>query len=90
VLDRTSIELPLKGLAGAQWHRKQRIPLCRKRFGGRKSLKIDPRESRHDRIARAAYYLSEARGFELGHDAEDWLLAQSAIDALDASISLRQ
>jgi hypothetical protein len=45
-------------------------------------------ESRHDRIARAAYYLSEARGFEPGHDAEDWLLAQSAIDALDASISL--
>jgi hypothetical protein len=44
-------------------------------------------DSRHDRIARAAYYLSEARGFELGHDAEDWLLAQSAIDALDASIS---
>jgi Protein of unknown function (DUF2934) len=46
-------------------------------------------ESRRDRIARAAYYLSEARGFEPGHDAEDWLLGQSAIDALDASMSLR-
>ena len=33
--------------------------------------------------------MSEARGFGPGHDDEDWLLAQSAIDALDASISLR-
>jgi hypothetical protein len=43
-------------------------------------------ESRHDRIATAAYYMSEARGFEPGHDAEDWLIAQSQIDARDASI----
>jgi hypothetical protein len=43
--------------------------------------------SRHHRIATAAYYLSEARCFEPGHDAEDWLLAQSQIDALDAGIS---
>jgi Protein of unknown function (DUF2934) len=44
-------------------------------------------ESRHGRIATVAYYMSEARGFEPGHEAEDWLLAQSVIDALDASIS---
>jgi hypothetical protein len=44
-------------------------------------------ESRHDRIATVAYYLSEARGFAPGHEAEDWLLAQSVTDALDASIS---
>jgi hypothetical protein len=43
--------------------------------------------SRHDRIATVAYYMSEARGFEPGHDAEDWLLAQSQIAALDASTS---
>jgi Protein of unknown function (DUF2934) len=41
-------------------------------------------KSRHDRISTVAYYLSEARGFEPGHDEEDWLLAQSTIDALDA------
>jgi Protein of unknown function (DUF2934) len=44
-------------------------------------------ESRHDRIATAAYYVSEARGFEPGHQAEDWLIAQSRIDALDVGIS---
>jgi Protein of unknown function (DUF2934) len=41
-------------------------------------------ESRHDRISIVAYYLSEARGFVPGHDEEDWLLAQSTIEALDA------
>ena len=43
--------------------------------------------SRRGRIATVAYYMSEARGFEPGHDVEDWLLAQSQIDALDAGIS---
>jgi len=38
---------------------------------------------RRDRIAVAAYYMSEARGFKAGHDAEDWLLAQAQIDAMD-------
>jgi hypothetical protein len=41
--------------------------------------------SRRDRISMAAYYLSEARGFEPGHDAEDWLLAQTQVDAMDAA-----
>jgi hypothetical protein len=40
--------------------------------------------ARRDRIAIAAYHLSAARGFEPGHDEEDWLEAQAAIDALDA------
>jgi Protein of unknown function (DUF2934) len=39
---------------------------------------------RHDRIAIAAYLMAEARGFEPGHDAHDWLRAQSQIDAIDA------
>jgi len=43
-------------------------------------------ESRQSRIARAAYFLSEARGFEPGHDEEDWLLAQMQVDALDAGV----
>jgi hypothetical protein len=40
--------------------------------------------SRQDRIAVLAYYISEARAFAPGHEAEDWLLAQSRIDAIDA------
>jgi hypothetical protein len=39
---------------------------------------------RQQRIAVAAYLLSEARGFEPGHEAEDWLAAQARIDAIDA------
>jgi hypothetical protein len=40
--------------------------------------------TRRDRIAVAAYHLSEARGFAPGHEAEDWLLAQDKVDAEDA------
>jgi hypothetical protein len=39
---------------------------------------------RRDRIAVAAFYLSETRGFAPGHEAEDWLLAQTQVDAIDA------
>jgi Protein of unknown function (DUF2934) len=39
---------------------------------------------RRDRIALGAYYISEARGFAPGHDAENWLLAQTQVDAMDA------
>lgn len=42
--------------------------------------------ARHDRIAIAAYLLSEARGFEAGHDEEDWLTAQSQVDAIDSGL----
>jgi len=43
-------------------------------------------EQRRARIAVVAYYLSEARGFAPGHDADDWLLAQSQVDAIDAGM----
>jgi hypothetical protein len=39
---------------------------------------------RHDRIAVAAYLIAEARGFESGHEAEDWLRAQAQIDSADS------
>jgi len=32
-------------------------------------------------IAQAAYYRAERRGFEPGHEAEDWLAAESEVDA---------
>jgi hypothetical protein len=35
---------------------------------------------RHDRIARAAYRRAQERGFEPGHDLEDWLEAEREID----------
>ena len=36
-------------------------------------------------IAEAAYYLAEQRGFEAGHELEDWLFAEGQIDAALAS-----
>ncbi|HLA72200.1 MAG TPA: DUF2934 domain-containing protein [Steroidobacteraceae bacterium] len=32
-------------------------------------------------IAKAAYYRAEKRGFAPGHEAEDWLAAESEVDA---------
>lgn len=36
-------------------------------------------ESRHEEIARAAYFLAESRGFEPGHELDDWLAAERRI-----------
>lgn len=47
-------------------------------------------ESRRNRIATVAYYLSERRGFEPGHEAADWLRAEAEIDALDLALSLNR
>jgi hypothetical protein len=40
---------------------------------------ITPQE-RARMIAEAAYYLAEQRGFEPGHELEDWLAAEAVID----------
>ena len=37
-------------------------------------------EQRQERIALVAYYFAERRGFELGHEMEDWLAAEWQID----------
>ena len=39
-------------------------------------------EQRHAMIAEAAYYRAEQRGFEPGHELEDWCAAESDIDTL--------
>jgi len=39
---------------------------------------------RRERVAVAAYHLAATRGFEPGHEAEDWALAELQIDAIDA------
>jgi len=40
---------------------------------------IDP-ERRRALIAEAAYFRAERRGFEPGHEAEDWLAAELEVD----------
>ena len=42
-------------------------------------------EERSAMIAQAAYYLAEHRGFLPEHELEDWLLAESQIDAAIAT-----
>jgi len=37
-------------------------------------------EDRHASIAEAAYFRSEHRGFEPGHELEDWLAAEEEVD----------
>lgn len=36
-------------------------------------------QERHRRVAEVAYYLAERRGFEPGHEMEDWLEAEKTI-----------
>ena len=38
------------------------------------------RDVRHQMIAEAAYFRAQRRGFEPGHDLEDWLAAESEVD----------
>ena len=46
---------------------------------------VDP-EFRHEMIATAAYYIAEQRGFEPGHEVDDWYAAAAAVDATLARI----
>jgi hypothetical protein len=39
-------------------------------------------ESRRAMIAESAYLRAERRGFEPGHETEDWLAAEAEVDAL--------
>jgi hypothetical protein len=39
-------------------------------------------DRRVDAIRQAAYFLYEARGFACGHELEDWLNAEAAVDAV--------
>jgi len=46
-------------------------------------------EQRRMMICEAAYYIAEHRGFEAGHDVDDWLAAERQIDAACTSPGLR-
>ena len=48
-----------------------------------KNLKnIDRAEDRKERIAVAAYYKAEKRGFKNGDETQDWLEAEATVDKL--------
>jgi hypothetical protein len=42
---------------------------------------VDP-ETKCQMVAEAAYYCAEKRGFEPGHELEDWLEAEARIELL--------
>ena len=58
---------------------------------GTKVAQFDPdlltEEQRRELIATAAYYMAERRNFEPGHEADDWLAAESQIGSLGARVS---
>lgn len=41
----------------------------------------DATAERHSMIAEAAYYIAQRRGFEPGHELEDWLCAEREINS---------
>jgi len=43
---------------------------------------IAPAADMADKIATAAYFLAEQRGFTPGHDLEDWLVAEQQVHSL--------
>ena len=45
-------------------------------------------EHRHAVIAEAAYLRAELRHFERGHDVEDWLAAESALNLQRAAVNV--
>jgi len=47
------------------------------------TLEIAPLE-RHWRIAQAAYYIAERRGFAPGNELEDWFQAEGEVEAREA------
>jgi len=55
------------------------------RISASASLAVQRTEAwHHERVATAAYYLAEKRGFAPGHEDEDWRLAEAQIDAIDS------
>ena len=44
------------------------------------SMSIDP-DVRRQLVAAEAYFLAERRGFAAGHELEDWVAAEAAVDS---------
>jgi len=62
-----------------------RAPRTTTRSAPKKARPVPPaivdQDLRRSMIAKAAYYRAERRGFVPGHEAEDWLAAESEVDA---------
>ena len=43
-------------------------------------MPFDTSEEQQQKIATAAYYKAQARGFEPGYELEDWLAAEAELD----------
>ncbi len=64
-----------------------RVPPAKPDSGTQGSRPVT-QEQRQVMICEAAYYIAEHRGFEPGHDVDDWLAAEQQIDAvLTSSVS---
>jgi hypothetical protein len=46
-----------------------------------------PAHERHSIIARAAYFLAEKRGFQPGHELQDWLTAEAECELMQQLVS---
>lgn len=64
-----------------------RVPQAKPDSGTHRSSPVT-QQQRQIMICEAAYYIAEHRGFEPGHDVDDWLAAEQQIDAaLTRSVS---
>jgi len=66
-----------------------RVPQAKPDSGTQGSSPVTP-EQRRIMICEAAYYIAEHRGFETGHDVDDWLAAEQQIDRVLTSAALRR
>lgn len=48
---------------------------------GKTTHKAQPPAEKHQLIAETAYMLAQKRGFEIGHELEDWLQAEAQVEA---------
>jgi hypothetical protein len=72
------LRLPPPHAAPAVRLRRPPRPPC-VRYADAVAAVIDP-DHRRALIAQVAYYRAERRGFEPGHEAEDWLNAEAEVD----------
>jgi hypothetical protein len=52
------------------------------------SMTLNEAEHRHAMIAESAYLRAEQRHFEPGHDVEDWLAAEGALDLQQSQVNV--
>jgi hypothetical protein len=76
---RRSVETPATTASGARSAPAKGKRSTSSKSAGRASVSA---EDRRAMIAEAAYLRAERRGFDPGHETEDWLAAEEEVDAL--------